>query len=211
MTVSQRLLLLASVSTLGLTTTSAVGFYQMERVSETAGFAATNVVPSYRILASILDRLTALRETALLHILTTDETQMRALEKTLDQASADVDDAFKRYVSTGCGGASCLADETERKLIDNLRGRVNAYNEARLKVMGLSRQNKNREAEALMHSTIPPLIRDLDTAVDDELEYNVKLADASVARAAEAKVSATRLSIAITIAALVLLALLSLI
>ena len=176
MTVIQRMLLLVAASTLGLAGLSTLSYYQITKVFEAASYAAVNTVPTYQTFFDIRGNLADLRERTLFHVIVTDAAGMSALEPKITEARNKLEEALKAYTSTACFGKSCMSDDTEQKMFDQVNAQLAEYDAQRLKVLEFSRQNKTREAEIAVREKLIPATEKLEEAIKLELNYNAELA-----------------------------------
>jgi methyl-accepting chemotaxis protein len=209
MTVKLRLLLLALSTTVGLGALSALNDQQTRKVFDTASYAAVNTVPTYQSFFVIRATLANLRERSLFHVIITDEAGMRALEPELERFRKELGDELKRYVTSACGVATCMSDEKEQKMYDEVLSLLAAYDVERLAVFDLSKANKTREAEKAVRTRLMPATERLVHATQVELDYNAELAQAAVMRAEETKEQALRWSVGLAVAVTALVALMS--
>ncbi|HEX5337883.1 MAG TPA: MCP four helix bundle domain-containing protein, partial [Gallionella sp.] len=139
-TVAKKMMLLISTAILGLFAVSGVGVYQLEKTYTATSYASANSVPSYQLMVEMLGHLSNLRSWQWRHLSIDDEASMRDLEKKIDAESAKLDESIKKYLTDGCAGVSCLADDHEKALFDDIKARLAEYNATRLPVMELSKQ-----------------------------------------------------------------------
>jgi methyl-accepting chemotaxis protein len=205
LTVGKKLGVLAGSALLGIAILTGVAQLQMSKVFEAANYVNINTVPSYQKLVEMSDQFGNLRELSLFHVIITDDAQMAVIEPKINEAHTKLTDAIKAYETNGCLGISCIADDKEQKLFDQLKARLAEYDVPRLAVFDLSRHNKTKEAEVAVRTQVIPAVRKFQEAMDAELAYNVDLAKKAAADAAAAKSGALVLSLiisALTFAAL---------
>jgi methyl-accepting chemotaxis protein len=204
MTIKQRLALLGAVSAIGVLAVSALGYFQIQSVFTSASYAAVNTVPTFRQFFAMSDALGDLRELSLFHVIITDEAGMKAVEPKIEEARQRLEGVLRRYTTDACGGATCMSDEREQKLFDDLKARLVEYDVSRLRAFEFSRANKTKDAEREVRTSVIPAIQRLVEATQAQLEYNAELAKRAIERAEAAEATAIQLSIGIS--TLVLLA-----
>ncbi|HEX5337737.1 MAG TPA: methyl-accepting chemotaxis protein [Gallionella sp.] len=187
MTVAQRLWLLIGAAVLGIFTVAGVGMFQLNKTYTVASYAAVNTVPSYQALDGVSRSFADLRALSLTHIITTDEAAMRELEQKIDAARKRLEEGLNKYTTDACAGASCLSDDREKVLIDDVKARFADYDAVRSKVMELSRSNMTQDALALVNAKLSPAAGKLNEALAAELEYNAVLAKKGTDDAADTK------------------------
>lgn len=209
MTVARKMLLLSLALITGVVATVITNSMQMRRTNEASAFAATNLVPSYQILAELLSKLARLREFSLMHAVTTDEARMRSLERDIDDLRARIDELLLAYTTNGCVQHSCIADEREAALFDALKRAVAEYQVVRVKMLMLSKQNRTKEIDVMLREEIAPVVEKLKGALDAELTYNAELSATSITHAQEVEREAFTQSLLIAAALILVMALTS--
>ncbi|HEX5393521.1 MAG TPA: MCP four helix bundle domain-containing protein, partial [Rhodocyclaceae bacterium] len=199
MTVAQRLYLLIGAAVLGLLTVAGVGIYQLDRTYTAANYAAINTVPSYQQLRVIDAAMTGLRISVWVHMSSPDATSMKDAEQNILDSKKKLDAAIDRYLKDACVGVSCLSDDHEKALMDNLRAAIDAYNITINRIIELSTNGKKAEALAYAKTDAASAAAKVAQAVDTEYEYNATLAKKGTEDSAAAKGTAMTMSIVITI------------
>lgn len=204
MKIGMRLFILIVISVLGLFATVGIGMYQMKKVYESANYANVNSLPSYQVLVEVTKNLGDLRELTLFHVIITDEPGMRAVEAKIDQSHAKFVAALKAYVTNGCLGVSCIVDDKEQKIFDVIEASQAAYEATRLKVYELAKVNAKEKAAVEIRDALIPAIKNMQDAIQVDLDYNVELARKASDDGQIAKSFATMISITIGLITLIL-------
>jgi methyl-accepting chemotaxis protein len=197
MSVSKRIVILVMCAFVGIATIAGIGYYQITRVFEATRYAAVNTVPTFEVFFDINKQFADLRERSLFHVIITDEAGMAAAETAITTSRAKLDEALKRYVTNGCGGANCMSDDKEQKMFDNVKSLLAPLDAARHVVFEFSKDNKTKEAENAVRTLMIPASEKLQEAIQTELDYNAELARKGTDDGVAAKSLATTLSIGI--------------
>jgi methyl-accepting chemotaxis protein len=199
MTVSQRMYLLVGTAVLGLLMVAGVGMYQLNKTYNTTNFGNINLIPSYQLLSEIGGNFASLRVQAYVHILTTGEAGKREVEQKIGDVRNKLEEGIKKYTTDGCLGVSCIADDHEKALFDDIKARLTDYDVTRLKLMELSRANRTQDALAFIEAQAAPAAGKLNEAIAADYAYNAELAKKSSDEGAATKSMATMLSIVIVL------------
>ncbi len=175
MTVVQRLALLAAVVMLGFGTAGTVNYVELHRIGAAGNFAATNLLPSYRLLGELVQEVGALRAVSLLHVIASDAAKKKELDARLVDVRSKLEGDLSAYTTNGCLGVSCIADDNERKMFDDVKARVADYDEVRAVMLDMSRQGRARDAERQAIVAVMPAALKLEGAISKEMEYNAEL------------------------------------
>lgn len=176
MTLYKRLSILTYTVILALVALSSVGYYQIDKVFESASYASINTVPTFLSFFKIRESFADLRELSLFHVIITDDAGMSALEPKINETRKKLDENLKTYTSTACGGKTCMSDDKEQKMFDEVISLLAAYDVQRLKVFELSKQSRTKEAESATRDFLIPAVQKLQVAINTELDYNAELA-----------------------------------
>ena len=199
MTIAQRLYLLVGAAVLGLFAVAGAGMYQLERTYMATNYASINTVPSYQLLVVIKDDFASVRISSWMHLAASDETGMHELEQKISAERSKLEESVKKYLTDGCAGVSCLSDDHEKGLFDDIKAKLAIWDEERTKMLALSRQNKKQEAITLANTSMLTTGVKVDEAFQADLDYNVVLAKKGSDDGAAAKSTAVTISIVITL------------
>jgi len=202
MTISKRLLMLVLASLVSLLFIAGLNMVQTDRVYEKANFGNVNVVPSILLLEKAGTAFGHLRVRIYRHVLNTDPKKTADIEKTIEKAEVELRKALENYTNF-------IAEADDKRLLDEDRKAFQAYWEDAKKIIESSRQNNHDETLKLLAST-SPVADGVYKALEDHMDYNQKLGDATTVDAASAKRMTLWLSIAISLAAIVVVAFLGL-
>ena len=202
MTVSRKMLMLCSIAALGLSGLAVSSYIEITKVFNAASYAAVNTVPSYSAFFDIRSSLANLNGQSLFHVIVTDDAKMREVEITLNEAHTKLKDALKHYSENACGGATCISDDKEQKMYDNVNVLFADYDVERMKVIELSEASKTVEAEVSVKQALMPALKKLQDAIQIQLEYKAELADNTRKQAVTVQQDAVSISIAVLLLAL---------
>jgi methyl-accepting chemotaxis protein len=194
MTVAQRLYLLIGTAIAGLVLIAGLGLYQMGKVFDAANYGNVNTVPSYQALLRISRTFADLRMLAMAYQAATDVTEKQNIGKELMATRGHLIDALEKYSVTACMGGSCLSDDHEKALFDEVKLQFAAYDNAGRASIELFGANKIAEMMALVKSEVNPAAQRLNDAISVEVDYNAELAAKGSDEGATAESAATILS-----------------
>ncbi|CAK0750457.1 membrane hypothetical protein [Gammaproteobacteria bacterium] len=164
---------------------------KMGQIYTEANYANLNTAPSLNLLSQVQDYTNDYYDYVLRHVLNTDAMAMANIEQDLNQSLKKVRKGLTDY-------EPLVSDYTDRiKLIAD----QNTLTEVTLsvnKTLPLSRENKNEEARDLLTRKAVPALAEFKKALNDHLNYNIKLADAG-SKKGEEFYQATRRESMITI------------
>ncbi|WP_295464472.1 methyl-accepting chemotaxis protein [uncultured Pseudomonas sp.] len=200
MTVIKKMLLLVLFALMGILLLAGVGQYQIEKVFDAANYGNDNTVPSLRALGDVNDSRSDYVASIYRHVLSSDEQSMTAVEQDIAAAKQRLEQSLSKY-------EGLLSDDRDRALLAADRTAVAGLFALGDKVIALSRQNRNDEAQALMRSQAS-VLNAVNGAIDQHVDYNQGLAQQGVAVAVKTKGQATLLALVIALATLVAVGLL---
>ncbi|WP_415879673.1 methyl-accepting chemotaxis protein [Methylomonas sp. TEB] len=190
MTVTQRLLLLIGSAVLGLAGLAGFNYVQIDKVYTATNFNTINTLPSVLLLNDIVGEISGIRAHVWQHLTETDDTAMAGVEQEIDEKRANIDKRLSDY-------EKLLADDEDKKLLQDDKASLAEYDKLRLKIRDLSRQNKNAEARTVMMGNQPVVDKLLD-AFKNHSEYNQRLGKNSSNEAVSIQSSAITISVIIT-------------
>ncbi|QSB01648.1 MCP four helix bundle domain-containing protein [Methylomonas sp. EFPC1] len=190
MTVTQRLLLLIGSAVLGLAGLAGFNYVQIDKVYTATNFNTINTLPSVLLLNDIVGEISGVRAHVWQHLTETDDTAMAGVEQEIDEKRANIDKLLSNY-------EKLLADDEDKKLLQDDKASLAEYDKLRLKIRDLSRQNKNAEARTVMMGNQPVIDKLLD-AFKNHSEYNQRLGKNSSNEAVSIQSSAITISVIIT-------------
>ncbi|CAK0760716.1 membrane hypothetical protein [Gammaproteobacteria bacterium] len=160
------LLVLSSVAGLG-------GYLiiKMGQVYTAANYANVNSAPSLTLLSQVQDYTNDYYEYVLRHVLSTDAAVMSDVEQKLNQSLKNVRKGLNDY-------EALLSDYTDKMKLLADQNTLADVIQAVDKTLPLSRENKNDEARDMMTQKAVPALDQFRKALNDHLNYNMKLADA---------------------------------
>ncbi|HXC39510.1 MAG TPA: MCP four helix bundle domain-containing protein, partial [Burkholderiales bacterium] len=199
MTIGKRMGLLVLMALTGIVLMAGMGEYEIDKVFTAANYANVNTVPSYRVLFQIRKAFGDVRESSLHHVILTDGAAMAAMEKNIAAQRAELEEQLTRYSTNGCNGASCVSDDKEQKMLNDVKALIAAYDVERLKVLELSRANKTHEAMAAFESRVIPAIDKAQHAINVQLDYNTELAQKGADDGKVAQHSAIVMSVSVAL------------
>src|SRR5476649_2659748 len=192
MTVSKRLLTLILGAAVRLLALAGLALNQMGRIYTAANYANVNTVPSILVLDQAHDAFSTLQVLTYSHVLNTDKGIMMALDQKINVERDRIELALKNY-------EPLLSDEKDKGLLATDRSLLKEYDSGREKVLLLSRDNKNVEAQALIESVVTPVSQQLNSAIMAHRLYNVELGQTAASEAGAIIKSAEKILSAIAV------------
>ncbi|TPQ24290.1 MCP four helix bundle domain-containing protein, partial [Methylomonas koyamae] len=202
MTVTQRLLILIGSAVLGLAGLAGFNYVQIDRVYTATNFNTVNTLPSVLLLNDIVGEISGVRAHVWQHLTETDDSAMQSVEREIETRRRNIDKLLKDY-------EPMLADDEDKRLLQEDRARLAEYDKLSTKVRDLSRQNKNGEARDLMMANQATVDKML-SAFKSHSEYNQRLGKNSSDEAISIKSSAVLVSTIIAVLAIAVMGLLGL-
>ncbi|WP_445372204.1 methyl-accepting chemotaxis protein [Methylomonas sp. HW2-6] len=202
MTVTQRLLILIGSAVLGLAGLAGFNYVQIDRVYTATNFNTVNTLPSVLLLNDIVGEISGVRAHVWQHLTETDDSAMQSVEREIETRRRNIDKLLKDY-------EPMLADDEDKRLLQDDIARLAEYDKLTAKVRDLSRQNKNAEARDLMmanQATVDTML----SAFKSHSEYNQRLGKNSSDEAISIKSSAVLVSTIIAVLAIAVMGLLGL-
>jgi methyl-accepting chemotaxis protein len=192
MTVAKRLYLLIFSAAIGLVVLAGLGYYQIDKVFESANYGNANTVPSLTVLNNAMKSFSQVRVRLYRHVLNTDASKMDEIESKIKEAQDATAEAFKKY-------EPLISDDKDRQLLEANKALFAEYNQAIVPVLRLSRDNRTEQARDLMTVKAAPIAEKLNSAIEELIDYNEKLGQDGAKEAISAKSFALVVSIAIAI------------
>lgn len=174
MTVAQRLYLLIFSAAVGLITLAGLGYYQINKVYDSASYAAINTVPSLKILDSLRNNFLQTRFLVAKHIIISDDTKMAEVEALLKQTRAGVSSEIKKYEVDGCGGDTCISDDKDKGLINGV-GSYWAEYELKLEPILVQSRAKHKEEAHVIFNQLQDIGNKLSDTISADVDYNLEL------------------------------------
>jgi methyl-accepting chemotaxis protein len=198
LTIAQKMILLVVTAVVGLIGLATMGSLQINKVFDTMNFTNTSVVPSLIDLDSARKHTLRLRIQLNRHVLldAKDIEKLSETEAKIEEHKKGTLEALERYEKND------IADDKDRAYFEGYKKNILEFFNAYPEVIQLSRADKPQQARDLLIKT-SPVFDEAGKILNDQFEYNVKLAGKAAERAVEAKSQAT--SLAMTIAAIVVL------
>ncbi len=192
MTIVRKMILLVSAAIVGLVAIAWLGQNRMQEVYDKANFGNINVVPSIQILDEASVSFGRLRVRIYRHVLNTDVAKMAEIELMIKESQDSLSGALKKYEFDGCNGASCLADEKDKQLLNESVTAYKEYQPGIEQILALSRDNKNDQAREALTQFVQQAER-LNAAIQASIEYNGVIAKKGAEDAVLAKTSASQM------------------
>ncbi|MET3432117.1 methyl-accepting chemotaxis protein [Herbaspirillum seropedicae] len=189
MTIARKLYLLIVAVVLGVIMQAVVGLYQSHRIASSAGYSATNTIPSVLALNGATDAIYGIRLNIARYVI-----EPTAREKTvanmaaLHQKAQDFFDQFERC---------CISDDTDRRMLEADRRFFAEYEKHRMAMVDLGSAGKEDALRVAMEEKMAPTGQRLMAVLNEHKNYNEQLGR----QGAEAAAEHLQLSIYLTIAA----------
>ncbi|MBF0412688.1 MAG: methyl-accepting chemotaxis protein [Desulfamplus sp.] len=167
--IGKKLILVALLAISGLGGLGGYLISGMGDVYTKANYGNINVVPSLEVMLNILDGSKTYYARVLRHILSNDDAAMKAIEPKINEALKKANDGLTSY-------EKFLSDDTDRQMLQKDRDALSALVRAVEEALPLSRAQKDEDARNIMTVKGVPAQEELAKAIDDHIEYNMKLA-----------------------------------
>ena len=199
MTIGKRITLGFTACVLITATLGGFTYLKLHSVSDSAQEVSGNSIPSIKAMndLALLQRTNIIN--ILVHVLSTNPTEMAALDATIkgnsEQMGADIDAYERDHLDAG----------EEHELFAALKQARADFVKSQDRILAASRQNKTDVALAIYHSDFEPDAARLNAALQAELNYNAKAGERSSAEL-NAAVAAGRRGLVIGLSAAVAIA-----
>jgi methyl-accepting chemotaxis protein len=141
--------------------------YQLARVNGSAVELGTNWMPSINILAEMDHHLQSFRRSELQHVISTAKDEMDRYEKRMEQSMEALNQADAAYVKM-------ISSPEEQKLHDEYLKSLGLFMQVHKTFLGLSRQNKNVEALALLRGDSIKYLTETEDLLEKDIQLNKK-------------------------------------
>ena len=208
LTIKQKMIFLAVSALLGISVLTGLAQYQMNKVYESANYAAVNTVPTIVLLDHLRKNYLRTRLDITKHVLYTDDKKMAEIEETMKGNRDAVMDDIKKYETNGCMGVSCISDDKDKELLNAIRTQWEAYGIQLDAILMESRAGHNEKARDMIDKAT--VMGDkVGADINEHFDYNIKLGQKASADAAAIKSSALVLSLIISAATFALVGIIS--
>lgn len=191
MTVAQRLYLLMAAAILGLAGLAGLGYYQIDKVYESANFANVNTVPALVILDDLRKNVLRTRLNINSHVENKDLNEKAKFESTIKELLQNTKKDLKDYEVT-------IAGDKDKELWQNEVKGLAEWEPMIQPILDESHLNHFDKAIE-MNAAARLVANKLTDVVNDHFEYNVDLGKKGATEAYDAKLIAVKLSIAISL------------
>ncbi|TAL00928.1 MAG: HAMP domain-containing protein, partial [Rhodospirillaceae bacterium] len=151
-----------------LIVTIALGVFsilQLSDVNDAAADVRDNWLPTVQLLGRLVQQVEMMRNHEGLHILTTDDAGIAAMDAKIVKDRETIADMRKEYEPMVTPG-------TERKMVDDYDRLMASYLDIEPKMLALSRKNQNVEATAVFREELLPIFEQLRTTLLADLKFN---------------------------------------
>ena len=199
MTIAQRLIALISASIACLLLLSGIAYYQMNKVYGAANYANENTVPSLLTLNQAIISYFQIQTQTLSHAVTNDPKVKLDIEKTLEEAIAQMEKDLKNY-------EALVSNEDDKRLLDAEKATLVAYLNVVDVIRAASRDYRSEDALTEVANG-KPVSDKLTNELLAHMKFNDQLGKQEAARAAAEKRAATVEAVVVLLVALAALAL----
>ena len=200
LTVAKKMSLLVLTALLGILILAGVSQRQTGMVYEAANYGNENSVPSLEVMNEVTKNFFRIRLRVTQHVLNTDPGKMAELDKAIDQARSQLEQALKKY-------EGMLSDDKDRQLLAEESTELKDYLLQLGKVEELSRQNRNEQAREELEKLAAQGTR-INTLIDQHIDYNMELAKKGSQKAVAEREAATQIATIVTLITLAAIGLL---
>ena len=164
MTISKRLILLASIAILAMLSIAGMGLTQMQRVYDQTNISNENIIPGMKLLAQARFQFMVMRIRVNRHIMGTDPQIMADIDATIVAAHDNVSKALADY-------EQLIAEDEDRRFLENEKKQFATYHQAVEGLLELSRQNRKEEAHKKIEG-MTKLAQDLQNTFGEHIKFN---------------------------------------
>lgn len=195
MTISKQLSLILGIAILSTCFIFGVSLLKMNTVYEKTNYVTVNSLPSVLSLNNAMRLSLRFRLLVWEHI-TQEDPQLNTKTKTEIQLTLkELSEEFKKYNS------SFVSDGKDKELLLVSQNVLLKYDELASQILLLSEANSKSEASSIFNRA-RPILKELTTALDVHMQYNLSLAKQSSDNAVEEKKTATYIMLFVLIAGL---------
>jgi methyl-accepting chemotaxis protein len=202
LTISRRIILMVVAAIIALILVGGVGLYVSDKETQNIKLITEDSLPSIETLGEARQAYMELRVGIYTHLVNTDEVAIVQVEKRIDEASQKLSKTLKDY-------EKMLSNDEDRKLLDQNVRDLKAYMDLMVgKVLPLSRKNDKVGARNLIVAEGTALGGKVRKNFSDHVEFNEKLAAATVKSALESAAMGKTISISVIFAGVFIVGLL---
>jgi methyl-accepting chemotaxis protein len=170
MTVTKRLILMATAALLGMISLCIIGLWEMDRIRESASYATVNSVPSYEVLDNAFQEFVTAQGYVNQYVLVSDKVGQAEMAHKFEGLWPKMLETLKKY-------EPLISDDSDKKLLEADRAGLTAFDEHRKKIFAAASADQNDEVKKLQLLSI--VVADkVGEAFQAHRQYNHTLADA---------------------------------
>ena len=192
--ISTKLYALILLAGLAMATIATISSSQTDEVYRAANYTAINLMPSFNALYKIRGSFRKIQIASRDHILSNDESEKTAIERTIADERKIVVELLEEYE------AHLISSAEDRKLLDADRVAYRAYETVVDTRIGMSRRDNDGEAFAFTKQA-KPTVAALEDALQKHIDFNERLSAETSANSSAIKAAAFRNTVGITAAA----------
>lgn len=163
--IKTKLLLLGGISIFGLVFIGMESIITARQINEASTEMSQSWVPSIIIAEELNTRTSDYRIKEYNHVISTDQKDMDRLEEEMVRIRNDINASFQKY-------DHYIADETDRKLMEEAEGSWNKYLECSDRLLKISRENRTQEAFDIIIGESGRLFEDASNGFMKVVDYN---------------------------------------
>ena len=202
MTVSKKMILLIASALLGALLLTAIAIFQMERVYATANYGNENSVPSIKTLSSALEYFGRMRIRVYRLMLFTEASKLEEGRNQILEAKGKLQGFLKDY-------EKLISDDKDRALLAADKAAFEEYEKSVAQTLDFTMAGKLEQAKEHLASAVASAQR-MNAALNEHMEFNIKLAGEEADKAVAAKQSALIMMVVVLVATLVALSMIGL-
>ena len=199
------LLMLSALACIMLLT--AVSWCLIDRVYDRTNYANSDTAPSLILLDRIRDNQLWTRIYLDQHISNSDEIDYPRIERVLQSRRADLQSAFKLYLTTGCNGASCVSDNKDQQYLYQAKVLTSEYDALIDPLLLASRKGGEGKHNArLILDRLGGISDQASNLISGQIAYNAELGQAGAVDAAHTRRHALHVALALAAVTLLVMA-----
>ncbi len=201
LTVARKMALLAAAALIGIAILTGLNQSLVGKVFDAANYNSVNTVPSLIVLSDVRQEIARLRLRVDRHVMNTDDAKMAELDKSIKEASDNIEALFKKY-------EALISDDKDKALYDKVVAAYKAYLSDADLVLVESRANRNEKARDMIESNVKSA-RELDATVTEHVKFNTDLGHQYSAEAEAVRSNAFYIALGIAALTLVIVGLIA--
>jgi len=202
MTVSKKMILLILSALFGALLLAMIAIFQMDRVYTAANYGNVNSVPSIKTLSNAMEYFGRVRIRVYRLMLFSEASKLEEGKNQINEAKGKLQEALKDY-------EKLISDDKDRALLAADKAAFEEYEKSVVQTLEFTTAGKLEQAKEHVISAVASAQR-MNAALNEHMEFNIKLAGEEADKAVAAKQSALIMMAVVLVATLVALSMIGL-